>query len=242
MIAGGRGRGRAARRAHRDVLDRLLDGDRAHRRAARRPERAVPRRAGASRTACGCAARCPSAPTTPTAAVNRFVLAGPDGERSTATTRSIRSRYGARARALRGRRRARDGRRRGRPRRACSSATTCASPTSSGRWPRHRLLRRRRQLARGAPRPLARAAAGACDREPGVRRRRQPRRARRRRGRHGSSTRVTACIVDPLGEPVDEAGADETILRRRRRPGACRRGAGRVPVPRRPPLIVEDLI
>ena len=70
---------------------------------------------------------------------------------------------------------------RGRAGAASSSATTCASPTSSGRsrptptatscvanWP--------------APRrdALADAAAGARDREPGVRRRRQPRRRGRR--------------------------------------------------------------
>ena len=53
---------------------------------------------------------------------------------------------------------------------------------------RHRLLRRRRQLAGDAARPLAHAAARPGDREPGVRRRREPRRA----AAAGSTTRATA--------------------------------------------------
>ena len=44
----------------------------------------------------------------------------------------------------------------------------------------HRLLRRGRELAGAAARALAHAAAGPGDREPGVRRRRQPGRSRRR--------------------------------------------------------------
>ena len=75
----GRGRRRAARRAHRDVLDRVLDDDRAHRRAGRRPERAVPRRAGARARRVGVRRRCPSAPTGDERPFNQLVLAAPDG-------------------------------------------------------------------------------------------------------------------------------------------------------------------
>ena len=60
MIARRRGRRRAAGRAHRDVLDRVLDG-----RPSASPSRSTGRARSSSpsrraRTACGCAARCPN--------------------------------------------------------------------------------------------------------------------------------------------------------------------------------------
>ena len=92
--------------------------------------------------------------------VNQLVLAGPDGATRTTTTRSTRSptageheHYAAGDAFL-----TVDDR--GRARSASSSATTCASPTSSGRSRTDdRLLRRRRELARESARALARAAA-----------------------------------------------------------------------------------
>ena len=169
---------RAARRAHRDVLDRLLDGDR-----ARSPSRSTARARSSSssrraRTACGCAARCPSVQPGDDAAVEH-VSCSP---RPTAPSH----RYGKihpfslrrRARALRRGRRARHRRRRGRPAArlfvcydlrfadefwAVARDTDCYVVVG--------------ELARAAARPLAHAAARPRDREPGVRRRRQPRRA-----------------------------------------------------------------
>ena len=186
-----RRRGRAGarpRRADRDVLDRVLDGDRAHRRAGRRPEHAVPRRAGRGRTACGCAGRCPRCSAGDDAAVEHV---GP-----------------------RRARRSRSPLRQDPPVHATAASTSTTPPATDrvtvdvdgvrcqpvrllrpalrrrvlGARADDRLLRRRRQLARGAPRALAHAAARPGDREPGVRRRRQPRRARAA----SSTTRATA--------------------------------------------------
>ena len=106
---------------------------RAHRRAVRRAERGVPRRAGARRTACGCAGRCPSAaPATtarrtrscspgPTARVHRYGKIHPFTLRaaSTSATTPATERVTVDVEGVRAA--------------ACSSATTCASPTSSGR-------------------------------------------------------------------------------------------------------------
>ncbi len=135
-IARGRGRRCAARRVAGDVLDRLLDEDRAHRGTGRRPERAVPRRPGRERTACGCAHRCRSSRPTPTTSTRTTSSCSPrPTARRIATPRSTRSptvaststsppaptssRSTSRACAARS-----------------SSVTTCASVTSSGRSPR----------------------------------------------------------------------------------------------------------
>ena len=64
----------------------------------------------------------------------RLVLAAPDGARAP-LRQDPPVHLRRRARALRRGRPTRHRRRRGRPRHACSSATTCASPTSSGRSP-----------------------------------------------------------------------------------------------------------
>ena len=127
-----RGRRRPPRRAHRDVLHRLLDG---HRRGS--PSRSTAR----ARGSCVEQARehgvwvCGSVPE---------VQPGDDAPVQHARPRRARRHdpplpqdppvhLRRRARALRRRRRARHRRRRRRPRAASSSATTCASPTSSGR-------------------------------------------------------------------------------------------------------------
>ena len=136
MIAAGRRCRRAARRADRDVRDRVLDGERPHRRAGRRPQHRVPRRPGRRARRRGCAARCPSDPTR---------ARGRRSARPTASCSPARRRDAPLRQdpSVHLRRRARALRRR-RPRTspstsracgsACSSATTCASATSSGRW------------------------------------------------------------------------------------------------------------
>ena len=67
--------------------------------------------------------------------------------------------------------------------------------------PDDRLLRRRRELARVAPQPLAGAPDGTGDREPGLRRRREPRRARAQASRYAGDS----MIIDPLGETLVRA-------------------------------------
>ena len=132
--------------------------DRAHRRAGRRPERAVPRRAGARARRVGVrlGARARSRATTRPS--NRLVLAGPDGALHR-YARSTRSRYGGEHEHyaagdelvtvdVEGVR---------------VSLFVCYDLRFADEFwalaPRHRLLRRRRELAGGAPRPLAHAAA-----------------------------------------------------------------------------------
>ena len=188
---------------------------------ARSPSRSTARARGSSstrrrRTACGCAGRCPRCSRATTCRRNTLVLAAPDGTAHRyAKIHPFTLRR--RARAVRRGRRARHGRRRGRARAASSSVTTCASPTSSGRsppttdcyvvvanWPAR------------ATRALAHAAAGPGDREPGVRRRREPGRARRQarlRGRQRGHR--------PVRRGARRSRrADETHAVRRRRPRA----------------------
>ena len=167
LIAQAAARGRAAGRAHRDVRHGLLDEPGADRRARRRPERAVPRRPGRASTAPGCAARSRSGRPGADRPFNQLVLAGPDGT-CTVTRRSTRSATPASTSTTRPATDFRDGRHRG----LRVSLFVCYDLRFADVfWDvrrRHRLLRRRRQLARAAC-TLAGAPARPGHREPGVR-------------------------------------------------------------------------
>ena len=108
--------------------------------------------------------------------VNRLVLAGPRAH-GTTTTRSTRSPTAGRT-STTTRRRVPHGRDRG----AAGQLLRLLRPAVRGRvlgaGDVDRLLRRRRELARVAPQPLARASCRPSDREPGLRRRREPGRER----------------------------------------------------------------
>ena len=157
--------------------------------------------------------RCPSAPTADAQPYNQLVLAAPDGT----THRYAKIHpfsYGrehehyAAGDRLPHRRRSK----------ACaarsSSATTCASPTSSGRSRRDTdCYVVARELARGAPRALDDAAARPRDREPGVRRRRQPRRPRAASCDYAGDS----MIIDPFGEIVRAGGRRRDDHHRRHR-------------------------
>ena len=148
MIADAAQQRRPARRAHRDVLDRLLDGHRAHRRAVRRPERAVPRRAGARARRLGVrlgAGACSRATTLP---VEHARARRARRRRSTATARSTRSRYGGEHEHYAAGDARRHRRRRRRPLQLLRLLRPALRRRVLGRRARHRLLRRRRQLAR----------------------------------------------------------------------------------------------
>ena len=206
---------RAARAADRDVLDRV----RVRRRGLRVETDgwavvAVPRRAGHASTACGSAARARrSIPTRPpTTSARRTASCSPaPTARSTATARSIPSRTPARSGS-------------------CAPATELVTVDVEGFrvsmfvcydlrfadefWQlggRHRPVPRAGQLAGEATRALDGAADGAGDREPGVRRRRQP---RRRSGGEGGTLTYSgdSRIVDPTGEVLATASRSESIL------------------------------
>ena len=132
MIADAAARRRPARRAHRDVLDRVLDG---HRRAS--PSRSTARARGSSSSrrathgvwVCGSVPEVQPGDERPS---NTLVLAAPDG--ATHRYRKIHPfTYGGEHEQYAAGDAHRHRRRRGRRAAASSSATTCASPTSSGR-------------------------------------------------------------------------------------------------------------
>ena len=163
----------------RDVLDRLLDGGR-----HASPRFATDRAPGSSRrkrasTGCGCAARCPSGRRRPTVRSTSSCSRRPTARRI-ATPRSIRSGTAPSRSTTRPATRSSPSTSKAFAARS-SSATTCASPDEF--WPlapSTDCYVRGRELAAAAARALVGVVARAGDREPGVRRRRQPRRDRRR--------------------------------------------------------------
>ena len=133
MVAGGSGLRRRPGRADRDVRHRLLAGGRAHRRAGGRADLDVDAASRPRRTACGCTARWPSGARRRGRPRNVGILAGPDGtahryaKLHPFTYAGEHEHYDAGDGDGDGRRRRASGS-------ARSSATTCASPTSGGRW------------------------------------------------------------------------------------------------------------
>ena len=218
MIAARRGRRCAARRAHRDVLDRLLDGRRPRRRAAGRAERDVPRRRRRASTTCGCAGRFPNVrrrtsgrsisscsprPTARCIATPRSIRSATAPSPSTTRPATRSSRSTSRASAARS-----------------SFATTCASPTSSGRSRRPPIAT---WWSRTGPGSGARTGRRCCGRG-----RSRTRRSSSGVNRVGTGDGLTyvgdSVILDPLGEPVAAAGEDGVRDHRRgRRRRACRR-------------------
>ena len=92
---------------------------------------------------------------------------------------------------------------------ACRSATTCASPSSTGSSPcaaRAIITVPGRVHAGDDARPLGDAAARARDREPGVRDRRQPDRRAPAAGQHSGGRSM---IVDPWGVVLAQAADGE---------------------------------
>ena len=115
---------------------------------------------------------------------------------------------------------------------ASSSATTCASPTTGGRWrPTTDLYLCCANWPEARRSPLAGAPPGPGHREPGL------------RGRASTgSVRVAALtyagdsrIFDPLGEMLAGAARTETVLLADIDAGRGGEGAGPLPLPARPP-------
>ena len=182
MIAGAVGGWRRAGAAHRDVLDRLFVRHARHRRARGRSVGTVPLAQAAEHgvwVGGSCPEISPDAPADDQRPSNSFVLAGP--ERATAPVPEDPSVLPRRRRAVRaGRHRLRD--RRGR--RGPAEPVRLLRPAI-----RRRILGARRpdrrvpgrgELACQASSALVDTAAGAGDREPGVRRGSQSCRIRRR--------------------------------------------------------------
>ena len=208
--------------------------DRAHRRAGRRPERAVPRRAGRARTACGCAARCPSVQPRRRAARRTRSSSPRPTARSHRYAKIHPFTLRRRARALRRRRRARHRRGRGRPRArlfVCYDLRFADEFWALAR--RHRLLRR---ASRTGPQPrrdhwrtLLRARA--------IENQAYVVGVNRVGSGGGLDYAGDSAIVLPFGrtlEASDAGGRGDPPPRRHRRRG--RRRARQVSVPRRPPL------
>ncbi len=206
MIAEAVPSGAHARRALRDVRDRVLDAPRTHRRGRGRPGRSSsssPRRREhgstsppRSRSGIGRAVpqqlRAGRPATASLRATRRSIRSATPA--STSTTRPASSTSSPRSTASE---------------LPCSSVMTCASPTSSGRsrrmsdlylvpanWPGH------------AARALAHAAPCPGDREPGLRRRGESGRA----APEASTYVGDSAIMDPMGRVLAEGGADEEVL------------------------------
>ena len=185
------------------------------------PEQAAP-------TACGCAARCPSA-RPGAAAPQRGVLAGPDGTTHRYakihpfTYAGEHEHYAAGDGTV-----TVDVEGSGS---ASSSATTCASPTTSGRWPRPPTST---SCWPTGPRPAA-PTGRRCSR-PGPSRTRPTWSASTGSARAAASTYAgDSRIFDPLGEMLAGGGPDRDDPPRRRRRGRGGQGARPLPVPARPP-------
>ena len=116
---------------------------------------------------------------------------------------------------------------------ACRSATTCASPSSTGssRCAARGAARALRLHARHDARPLGGPAARTGDRGPGVRHRRQP----DRRHGPGSASGGRSLIVDPWGVVLAQAPDSETVVAGRPRPREGRRGPRAAALARQPP-------
>ena len=194
--------------------------DRAHRRAGRRPERAVPRRPGRARTACGCAGRARAGRRRRRCPYNRSCSPRPTATAPLRQDPPVQLR--PRARALRGRRRA------------------VTVDVEGVRVQPLRLLRpalRRRVLGARRTTPTAtcvvanwpaarrdhwRRCCGAGDREPGVRRRREP-------GRRGRRARVLGRLHDhrPARRGAGRRAGDRGPAGGGGRPGRRRRDPAR---------------
>ena len=171
---GGRRRGPAGR-ADRDVLDRVLHGERQDRRAGRRPQHPASSSTRRPSTACGCAARCPCEAPAGGRAPHEHPGPGRSRRRGAPLRQAPPVHLRRRAHPVRGRRPPRHRRRRRRPgqpvrllrpalRRRVLGAWR-PTPTATSSWPTGPPARRG---------PLADPAAGPGHREPGLRRRRQP--------------------------------------------------------------------